>query len=125
MSAGLEGSAAGEIAEVGGIHRMEIVGKRPYHVQMMTKDELQTRIGVAKFHQWLGLEVLEASDRHHREAGVARRMDREPGARVHAGGILATLVDVVADYALAAHLGGPAPTVDLRVDTTRPRSRVT
>ena len=42
-------------------------------------------------------------------------MGREPVARLR-GGILATLVDVVADYALAAHLGGPAPTVDLRVD---------
>ena len=32
------------------------------------------------------------------------------------GGILATLIDVVADYALAAEIGAPAPTVDLRVD---------
>jgi uncharacterized protein (TIGR00369 family) len=96
---------------------MEIVGEGPYHVHMMTKDELQARLSVAKFHQWLGLEVLEAS-----EAGItvkaAWRDDWivNPSRGYTHGGILATLVDVVADYALAAHLGGPAPTVDLRVD---------
>ena len=77
---------------------------------MMTKDELQTRIGVASFHQWLGLEVLEAS-----EAGITvKAVWRDewivnPSRGYTHGGILATLVDVVADYALAAHLGGPAP----------------
>ncbi|MFL6565830.1 MAG: PaaI family thioesterase [Burkholderiales bacterium] len=96
---------------------MEIVGKRPYHVQMMTKEELQARLRVAKLHQWLGLEVLEAG-----EAGItvkAAWRDEwivNPARGYTHGGILATLVDVVADYALAAHLGGPAPTVDLRVD---------
>ena len=96
---------------------MEIVGKGPYHVQMMTKEELQARLRVAKLHQWLGLEVLEAS-----EAGItvkAAWRDEwivNPARGYTHGGILATLVDVVADYALAAHLGGPAPTVDLRVD---------
>ena len=35
------------------------------------------------------------------------------------GGILATLIDVSADYALAAKLGGPLPTIDMRVDYHR------
>jgi uncharacterized protein (TIGR00369 family) len=96
---------------------MEIVGEGPYHVHMMTKDELQARISVAKFHQWLGLEVLEAS-----EAGITVKASWRdewivnPSRGYTHGGVLATLVDVVADYALAVHLGGPAPTVDLRVD---------
>jgi uncharacterized protein (TIGR00369 family) len=61
--------------------------------------------------------VLEAS-----EAGITvKAVWRDewvvnPSRGYTHGGILATLVDVVADYALAAHLGGPAPTVDLRVD---------
>ena len=83
----------------------------------MTKEELQTRLRVAKLHQWLGLEVLEATD-----DGIAVRAAwREewivnPARGYTHGGILATLVDVVADYALAAEIGAPAPTVDLRVD---------
>ena len=87
----------------------------------MTKEELQARISVAKFHQWLGLQVLEAG-----EDGIAVKATwREewivnPQRGYTHGGILATLVDVVADYALAAQLGGPAPTVDLRVDYHKP-----
>jgi uncharacterized protein (TIGR00369 family) len=87
----------------------------------MTKEELQARLRVAKLHQWLGLEVLEAS-----EAGITVKAAwREewvvnPSRGYTHGGILATLVDVVADYALAAQLGTPVPTVDLRVDYHRP-----
>jgi uncharacterized protein (TIGR00369 family) len=83
----------------------------------MTKEELQARLRVAKLHQWLGLEVLEASD----EGIAVKAAWREewvvnPARGYTHGGILATLIDVVADYALAAQIGAPAPTVDLRVD---------
>src|SRR3982751_2736364 len=83
----------------------------------MTKEELQARLRVAKLHEWLGLEVLEAAD-----DGIAVKATwREewivnPARGYTHGGILATLVDVVGDYALAAELGTPVPTVDLRVD---------
>src|SRR5690349_14082994 len=83
----------------------------------MTQEELQARIRVAKFHQWLGLEVVEASD-----DGIAVRATwledwvLNPARGYTRGGILATVVNVVAGYALAAQLGAPAPTVDLRVD---------
>jgi uncharacterized protein (TIGR00369 family) len=83
----------------------------------MTKEELQARLRVAKLHQWLGLEVLEASD----EGIAVKAAWREewvvnPARGYTHGGILATLIDVVADYALAAQIGAPAPTIDLRVD---------
>ena len=83
----------------------------------MTKEELQARISVAKFHQWLGLQVQEVTD----EGIVVSAGWREdwvvnPARGYTHGGILATLVDVVADYALAARIGTPVPTVDLRVD---------
>ena len=83
----------------------------------MTKEELQARINVAKLHQWLGLEVLEAgADGITVRAGWRDEWVVNPARGYTHGGILATLVDVVADYALAVQLGGPAPTVDLRVD---------
>ena len=83
----------------------------------MTKEELQARLRVAKLHQWLGLEVLEASD----EGIAVKALWRDewvvnPASGYTHGGILATLIDVVADYALAAQIGAPAPTVDLRID---------
>lgn len=83
----------------------------------MTKEELQARIRVAKLHQWLGLEVLEASaDGITVKAAWRDEWVVNPARGYTHGGILATLVDVVADYALAVQLGNPAPTVDLRVD---------
>jgi uncharacterized protein (TIGR00369 family) len=87
----------------------------------MTKDELQARIRVAKLHQWLGLEVLEASaDAITVKAAWRDEWVVNPARGYTHGGILATLVDVVADYALAVQLGNPAPTVDLRVDYHKP-----
>jgi uncharacterized protein (TIGR00369 family) len=91
-------------------------------MQTMTKEELQARISVAKFHQWLGLEVLEAGEdgitvkARWREEWV---VNPARGLGTH-GGIIATLVDVVADYAIAAQIGNPVPTVDLRVDYHKP-----
>jgi uncharacterized protein (TIGR00369 family) len=88
--------------------------------QRLSKDDLQKLITRAPFHQWLGLEVTEVTA----ESIVVRAKWREefvvnPEGRYTHGGILATLIDVVADYALAADLGKPVPTIDLRVDYHR------
>ena len=86
----------------------------------LTKEELQERITLAPFHKWLGLNVVEMN-----EGGivisVAWREEfvvNPKGGYTH-GGILATIIDVAADYALAAKLGAPIPTVDLRIDYHR------
>ena len=87
----------------------------------LTKEELQERISLAPFHQWLGLKVVEMN-----EDGIKLSVPwREefvvnPKAGYTHGGILATIIDIAADYALAAKIGGPIPTVDLRVDYHRP-----
>lgn len=39
-----------------------------------------------------------------------------PERRYTHGGILAAIVDAAADYAIAAQLGRPVPTIDIRVD---------
>lgn len=87
----------------------------------MTKAELQERITLAPFHKWLGLDVVELS-----EDGIKLSVPwREefvvnPKAGYTHGGILAAIIDIAADYALAAKIGAPIPTVDLRVDCHRP-----
>jgi uncharacterized protein (TIGR00369 family) len=43
-------------------------------------------------------------------------MISNPAARVTHGGILGALIDVAADFMIAAKVGMPVPTVDLRVD---------
>jgi uncharacterized protein (TIGR00369 family) len=39
-----------------------------------------------------------------------------PDRRYTHGGILSAIIDVAADYAIAAKIGRPVPTIDLRVD---------
>jgi uncharacterized protein (TIGR00369 family) len=77
----------------------------------------QAAITRAPYHQWLGLNVVAVQDdgieltATWREEWVVN-----PDRRYTHGGILAAIVDVAADYAIAAELGRPVPTIDIRVD---------
>src|SRR2546427_9848388 len=80
-------------------------------------DKLQPLMQGGPFTQWLSFTVLKM-DRDGieitatgREAWVVH-----PGRRFTPGGILAAIIDVAADYAIAARLGRPVPPIDLRVD---------
>ena len=86
----------------------------------MTKDELQKRITLAPFHQWLDIRVSEVNEDGIRISVPWREECVVNPKRGYAhGGILATLIDIAADYALAVKIGTPVPTVDLRVDYHR------
>ncbi|HSE01068.1 MAG TPA: PaaI family thioesterase [Burkholderiales bacterium] len=80
-------------------------------------DRLQELISRGPFNKWLNFTVLKAG-----EDGVEIRAAwREewvvnPERRYTHGGILAAIIDVAADYAIAAQLGRPVPTIDIRVD---------
>src|SRR5438309_10712532 len=80
-------------------------------------DKLQQLIHVGPFNQWLNFTVLKM-DRDGVEIKAAWREEWvvHPERRFTHGGILAAIVDVAADYAIAARLGRPVPTIDLRVD---------
>ena len=86
----------------------------------MTKVELQERITLAPFHQWLDIRVSEVNEDDIR-INVPWRQEFivNPKRGYAHGGILATLIDIAADYALAVKIGTPVPTVDLRVDYHR------
>ena len=80
-------------------------------------EQLQKLISRGPFNQWLNFTFLKAD-----ESGIEVKATwREewvvnPERRYTHGGILAAIVDVVADYAIAAQLGRPVPTIDIRVD---------
>ncbi len=87
----------------------------------MTKAELQERITLAPFHNWLGLKVVEMNEDENKVSVTCREeFVVNPKAGYTHGGILATIIDIAADYALAAKFGAPIPTVDLRIDYHRP-----
>ena len=72
------------------------------------------------FHEWLGVELVSLD-----ATGIAIRMPwraefvSDPDRGYTHGGVVASLIDLAADYAVAAKLGRGAPTVDMRVDYHR------
>ena len=80
-------------------------------------EKLQELIARGPFNQWLNFTVMKAGD-DGVEIKAAWRDEWvvHPERRYTHGGILAAIVDVAADYAIAARLGRPVPTIDLRVD---------
>jgi len=80
-------------------------------------EKLQELISRGPFNKWLNFAVLK-SDADGVEIKAAWREEWVVNVerRYTHGGILAAIVDVAADYAIAAQLGRPVPTIDIRVD---------
>jgi len=90
---------------------------------VVSLEDLQARLTANPFNAWMGLEIT-ALDEDRIEIGMTWReeMVSNPQARRTHGGILSALVDVAADFMIAAKVGAPAPTVDLRIDFHRAAS---
>ena len=87
----------------------------------LTVERVQALITRAPYHQWLGLKVTALHDdgieltATWREEWVVN-----PDRRYTHGGVLATLIDLGADWALVRRTGRGVPTLDLRVDYHSP-----
>ena len=82
-----------------------------------TKEKLQELIARGPFNKWLNFTVLKAGeDGVEIKAAWREEWVVNPERRYTHGGILAAIIDVAADYAIAAQLGRPVPTIDIRVD---------
>ena len=85
-----------------------------------TAEELQKRLVANHFNAWMGPKIIDLDESKIEIMMTWREeMISNPKARVTHGGILGALVDVAADFMIAAKLGAPAPTVDMRVDYHR------
>ena len=80
-------------------------------------EKLQELIIRGPFNQWLNFTVTKV-DGEGIEVRAAWREEWvvNPDRRYTHGGIVAAIIDVAADYAIAAKLGRPVPTIDMRVD---------
>ena len=85
--------------------------------QVIGVESLQELLSRGPFNQWLNFTVLSAGEEGI-EVQVAWREEWvvNPDRRYTHGGILAAIVDTAADYAIAANLGRPVPTISVRVD---------
>jgi uncharacterized protein (TIGR00369 family) len=83
----------------------------------LTLERVQQLVTRAPYHQWLGLKVIALHDdgieltATWREEWVVN-----PDRRYTHGGVLATLVDLGADWAMVTKTGRGVPTIDLRID---------
>lgn len=82
-----------------------------------TLEQLQALISRGPFNQWLNFTFVKTDD-DGIEVKAAWREEWvvNPDRKYTHGGILAAIVDVAADYAIAAQVGRPVPTIDIRVD---------
>src|ERR1700752_3770125 len=83
----------------------------------ITLEQLQQLATRGPFNQWLNFTVLKAGDEGmEMKAAWREEWVVNPDRRYTHGGILSAIIDVAADYAIAAKLGRAGPTIDLRVD---------
>lgn len=80
-------------------------------------ETLAAMVTGSPFHAWLGVVLTDVTAD---EITIAMPWREEfvsnPRLRYTHGGVLAALIDLAADYAIAARLGRGVPTVDMRVD---------
>jgi uncharacterized protein (TIGR00369 family) len=87
----------------------------------LTLERVQQLVTRGPYHQWLGLKVVAIED-----DGIELRATwREewvvnPDRRYTHGGVLATLVDLGADWAMVKRTGRGVPTIHLNVDYHAP-----
>ncbi len=87
----------------------------------MNAQEIELKLLQGPYHRWLGLKVVEAQEGELTLSAQFRDewVVNAAGGYIH-GGILATLVDLAADWALVAWTGKGVPTLNLHVDYHRP-----
>ncbi|HXP75182.1 MAG TPA: PaaI family thioesterase [Stellaceae bacterium] len=57
------------------------------------------------------------------ELPMRPEFERGKGTSQYHGGVIATFIDVAGDFAIALVVGGPVPTINLRVDYLRPATQ--
>jgi uncharacterized protein (TIGR00369 family) len=83
----------------------------------ITIEKLEQLITRGQFNRWLNFVLMKAGDEGvEMKATWREEWVVNPERRYTHGGILAAIVDVAADFAIAARIGRTVPTIDLRVD---------
>jgi len=85
--------------------------------EAMTPEQAQQLLTRAPYHHWLGITVQAVqADGIELKATWREEWVVNPDRRYTHGGILASLVDIAADWAMVTRTGRGVPTIDMRVD---------
>jgi uncharacterized protein (TIGR00369 family) len=83
----------------------------------LTVERVQEMVTRAPYHQWLGLKVIAVEeDGIELKATWREEWVVNPDRRYTHGGVLATLIDLGADWAMVKKTGRGVPTISLRID---------
>jgi uncharacterized protein (TIGR00369 family) len=92
-------------------------------VKTLTAAEIQQMLDVSPFNLFLGLTVV-AADPVKQEVTMRSPMrpefERRPGSKQWHGGVIASVIDTVGDFAVGMMVGRGLPTVNFRVDYLKP-----
>jgi uncharacterized protein (TIGR00369 family) len=83
----------------------------------LTVERVQEMVTRAPYHQWLGLKVIAVEeDGIELKATWREEWVVNPDRRYTHGGVLATLIDLGADWAMVKRTGRGVPTINLHID---------
>ena len=92
-------------------------------IKPLTSEEIQTMLDVSPYNTFLGLTVVTA-DPEKQEVTMRTPMrvefERRPGSKQWHGGVIASVIDTVGDFAVGMMVGRGLPTVNFRVDYLKP-----
>lgn len=92
-------------------------------VTTLSADEIQAMLDVSPFNKFLGLKVLSADvvkQEVTMRSELRAEFERKPGSKQWHGGVIASVIDTVGDFAVGMMVGRGLPTVNFRVDYLRP-----
>jgi uncharacterized protein (TIGR00369 family) len=91
----------------------------------MSQAEIQALLDNSPFIAFMGAKVESmdtATDSIVVRMPIRPEFERRGGTGQYHGGVIASLIDVAGDYAVAMKVGGGVPTVNFRTDFLRPAS---
>jgi uncharacterized protein (TIGR00369 family) len=89
----------------------------------LTAAEIQQMLDVSPFNLFLGLTVVSADPARQEitmRSPMRPEFERRPGSKQWHGGVIASVIDTVGDFAVGMMVGRGLPTVNFRVDYLRP-----
>jgi uncharacterized protein (TIGR00369 family) len=89
----------------------------------LTLERLQTYLDNSPFIAFMRMRAKAVEPKRETvvlELPMRPEFERGKGTGQYHGGVIATFIDVAGDFALALVVGGPVPTINLRVDYLRP-----
>ncbi|WP_346656042.1 PaaI family thioesterase [Bradyrhizobium sp. dw_78] len=89
----------------------------------LTAAEIQKMLDASPFNLFLGLTVVSADPVKQEvtmRSAMRAEFERRPGSKQWHGGVIASVIDTVGDFAVGMMVGRGLPTVNFRVDYLKP-----